>query len=152
KDRGLISRGYGCLAIPQNREFLVRRVASIASPESLNALITLLSETDRDPKEQRRILQNILAGLQGRRRVKKPAGWEELSEKQGLHHAKDAELRSLARSLAVVFGDENALRLLRQELTSAEADLPSRRAALTSLLDAHDKALAPLLQKLIGDK
>src|SRR5262249_9383762 len=62
------------------------------------------------------------------------------------------ELKSVAYSLAVVFGDPKAIQHMRDDLASDKTDLPSRQAALAALLDARDKELAPVLQQLVGDK
>jgi putative heme-binding domain-containing protein len=134
------------------RGFLVRRLASSGEAATMKLLIAYLAESAADVAEQKRILRNMLAGLKGRRKVNKPAGWDELTQRHGLLRTKDAELRALSRSLAVLFGDESALALLRQELSSKDADLPSRQAALATLLDAHDKQLVPILHRLLGEK
>ncbi len=47
---------------------------------------------------------------------------------------------------------QRQLKDMRATLTSTKADLPSRQAALTALLDVHDKELAPVLQKLVSEK
>ncbi|HEY7156237.1 MAG TPA: PVC-type heme-binding CxxCH protein [Gemmataceae bacterium] len=152
KDLDGVGPLYDNCRIPLLREFLVRRVASIGSPEALKIVVHFLAKNPSESSERKLILRNILAGLKGRRRVDKPDGWDEVSAKQGLLHAKDAELRSLARSLAVVFGDAAALRLMRQELASIDGDMGARRAALAALLDARDKDLPPVLHRLIGEK
>jgi putative membrane-bound dehydrogenase-like protein len=152
KELGNVSRMYETCRIPLLREFLVRRVASFASPEALHAVVALLSSNARKPAEKKLLLRNILIGLKGRRQVDKPANWDNLTEQQALLASDDVELRSLARSLAAVFGDSRAFRQLRLDLVSSQTDLSTRQAALTTLLDARDKDLPPLLQRLLGEK
>ena len=147
-----VSQLLEACSIPLLREFLVRRVSAYASADDMKLLVGLLSKARSKPAEQKMILRNILIGLKGHRQVNKPSEWDDLVEKQDLLVSRDAEIRSLARSLAIVFGDVNAMRLMRKELTEPAAALAARQAALTALLDVHDKVLAPVLQRLIGDK
>jgi putative membrane-bound dehydrogenase-like protein len=138
--------------LPILREFSVRRIASTGSPKSMNALVALLADFASSADEQKLILRNMLIGLKGRRQLATPEGWNALIERQDLLYSKDAELRSLARSVAVIFGDARALALLRKELASTAARLPARQSALAALLDAHDKDLVPVLHQLLGEK
>jgi putative heme-binding domain-containing protein len=68
-----------------------------------------------------------------------------------LMKSESADVRTQAQALAVVFGDKNAFAALRKVLADAKASAASRQAALTSLLDARDEDLVPVLQKLIDD-
>jgi putative membrane-bound dehydrogenase-like protein len=138
--------------IPLVREFLVRRVAAIGTPEAMAALVARLGKAQGDPAEQKLILRNVVLGLKGRPRVDKPAGWDEVVDKGHLFDSSDRELRSEAYALAVIFGDVRAFAQMRSELASPSTDLASRRAALQTLLDAHDRELAPVLQRLLDEK
>src|SRR5260370_5748934 len=138
--------------IPLQREFLVRRVASIASPEAVDVVLVELLSHAKTNAEQIMILRNILLGLKGHGQIAKPEHWDTVVEKETLLKSQNAELRSLAYSLGVVFGDDKAMQHMREELASTKADVPSRQAALTALLDVHNKELAPVLQKPIGEK
>ena len=148
----LVSLVYKNAKIPLQREFLVRRVASIASPEAVDVVLVELLSHAKTNAEQIMILRNILLGLKGHGQIAKPEHWDTVVEKETLLKSQNAELRSLAYSLGVVFGDDKAMQHMREELASTKADVPSRQAALTALLDVHDKELAPVLQKLIGEK
>jgi putative heme-binding domain-containing protein len=44
------------------------------------------------------------------------------------------------------------MKQMRDELASTKTDLPTRQAALTTLLDVRDKGLPPVLHQLIGEK
>ncbi len=138
--------------LPLVREFLVRRVAAIGTPEAMGMVIARLGKAESDPAEQRLILRNLVLGLKGRQRVDKPAGWDAVVEKEHLLDSRDAELRSLAFTAGVIFGDARAFKQLRTDLASSKTSLEVRQAALQALLDAHDPDLAPVLEQLLGEK
>src|SRR5262249_15118974 len=98
---------------------------------------------------QRTVLNNLLEALRGRRQVPMPSMWAEVYEKLSKSH--DGEVRNQSLTLAVVFGDPKAMAELRGVVADSNRPAARRQTALTSLLDAHDKELGPLLQSLIGD-
>jgi putative membrane-bound dehydrogenase-like protein len=151
-DREFIDGAFHRGKVPLVEEFLTRRVASSSTPEAADLLIQRLALFNSDSGGQKTMMRNMLLGFKVRGARAKPKAWDAVAESMGLFAAKDPEARSLAYSLAVVFGDEKAIKHMRGELASADADLPSRQAALAVLLDARDKELAPVLQKLVGDK
>ncbi|MEO6035725.1 MAG: c-type cytochrome [Verrucomicrobiota bacterium] len=116
--------------------------------EPLAALVGVLN-TSSDPQFQIDVLRGMSAGLQGRRAVKMPAGWEELSVK--LKASPNPEVRSLSKDLSLTFGSATALAELRATLTSDTETAPARRTALESLLKARDPSLAPILQNLLSN-
>jgi putative membrane-bound dehydrogenase-like protein len=138
--------------------FMVRRIAAVDNPAALDIVVDELKDAGlSEPAaeaaaKQKLILRNMLLGLKGRGGAAKPKKWDALLERDGLLTSKDAELKSLAYSLAVHFGDAKAIQHMRDELASADAAVSSRQAALDALLEARDKELAPVLQQLIGDK
>jgi putative heme-binding domain-containing protein len=68
-----------------------------------------------------------------------------------LQDSKDQAVRDRALALAVVFGSEDAFKLLRERLADAKHPLEQRQAALASLLQARDAKLVPLLHELVTD-
>ncbi|HEY2910704.1 MAG TPA: family 16 glycoside hydrolase [Gemmataceae bacterium] len=62
-----------------------------------------------------------------------------------------ADVRNQAQALAVVFGDKNAFAALRKVVVDAKAVTAARAAAIASLVDAKDPAMASILQGLITD-
>jgi putative membrane-bound dehydrogenase-like protein len=134
--------------VPNLLPFMVRRIASEATPEALALVVGTLAKA-QGPAAQLLFLDNIREGLQGRGRVAMPAGWEELFGKLG--RGDSAEVRSQALALGVTFGDTRAFASLRRVLAAPDADLGARHNALTALLDARDQQLAPVLQKLVGE-
>lgn len=121
---------------------------SAANPDPLAALVQTLN-TNRDTQFQLDVLRGISAGLQGRRSVPMPAGWEEVATK--LKDSPNAEVRSLSQALSLTFGSANAMKELRATLTNPAETIATRRTALESLLKVKDPDLAPLLQSLLGE-
>jgi hypothetical protein len=105
---------------------------------------------EEDAGRQLAVLRAVHEALKGRRRVEMPEGWSAAFNK--LSRSKDAEIRSQATALAVTFGDPKAFADLRRVVRDRAAAAAVRQSALASLIDAHDKDLAPLLQTLVGEK
>ena len=125
----------------------IARAADDAS-EALPALVELLSSSD-DPQFHLDILKGMSKGLEGRREVKMPAGWDAITEK--LSRSPNAQVRELAQSLSLKFGSASALKALRGTLMNASAAPAARSNALASLLQIKDPALPESLQQLLGD-
>ncbi len=122
--------------------------APAQNDDALPALVQLLGTSD-DAQFHLDLLKGMSDGLKGRRGVKMPAGWEEVSAK--LAKSPDAQVRELAQSLSLTFGSSAALTALRATLVNAKADAAARQSALAALLAAKDPALAGSLQALLKD-
>jgi putative heme-binding domain-containing protein len=118
------------------------------SDDALPALVEMLGQTD-DPQFHLDVLKGLSEGLKGRRAVKMPAGWEEISLKLG--KSPNPQVRELAQSLSLTFGSPSALAALRHVLMDVKADPTARKNALESLLQAKDKTLASDLAGLVQD-
>jgi putative membrane-bound dehydrogenase-like protein len=129
-------------------QFMARRVSSAGTPEALAAVVDRLATTD-DLAKQRMILQGLQAGLKGRRRVDPPKDWAEAYK--NLVKSEDDDVRALASSLAVTFGDPAAFAELRRTAAAPKAELKRRQEALAALLEARDKDLVPVLHALVGE-
>ena len=116
--------------------------------DALPALVQVLGQTD-DVQFQLDVLKGLSEGLKGRRGVKMPTGWEEVSAK--LAKSSDKQVRELTQSLSLTFGSASALAALRQILMDSAAAPAARKNALESLLQTKDPALAALLQQLVKD-
>lgn len=116
--------------------------------DSLPALVQLLGEID-DPAFQYDILKGMSDALKGRTNVKMPEKWPAISAK--LSQSKDERVRTLAQNLSTLFGDKGSTDALRKIAADKAADPAERNKALTALLDAKPKDLAPLLQQLVAD-
>jgi putative heme-binding domain-containing protein len=127
---------------------LAALVPAQGDDDNLGALVGILKEAD-DAAFQLDILRGIRDGLKGRPSVKMPAAWMDVSEKLG--KSPNAEVRELAQSLAITFGDPRAFDALRVQLGDLKAPLDSRKSALDALLGARDAKLPDVLLKLLDD-
>jgi len=132
--------------IPLVLSYMARRVAKLGTPEALAAVTAQLAATTHD-ETRVTILQALAEGLKGRRQVPMPEGWAGLSAT--LMSSANPNVAAQATSLALTFGDPNALAKLRGVLVDDQASLADRKSALASLLSVRDPQLAPTLQKLI---
>jgi putative heme-binding domain-containing protein len=118
--------------------------ASDALPE----LVKILAESD-DPSFHLDILKGMSDALKGRRGVKMPAGWPQVSEK--LARSPSEEVRNLARALSTQFGDEASLQQARKTALDKAATPEDRNKALASLLETKPKDFALFLQQVLAD-
>ncbi|HUG89704.1 MAG TPA: PVC-type heme-binding CxxCH protein, partial [Planctomycetaceae bacterium] len=103
-------RAAGLLAlteIPLVRQLVARRIASLEG--RLDSLVRMLARIDApaDVPTRRDVLAGMHAELNGRRDVPMPAGWAELAP--DLRASRDADVRTLATRLSLIFGDAQAL-------------------------------------------
>ena len=116
--------------------------------DPLPALVQVLKEND-DPQFHYDVLKGMSEGLRGRRGVKMPAGWDELSAK--LSKSPNLQVRELAQSLSLTFGSASALASLRQVAMDPKAQPVARKSALESLLQTKDPSLSSALLQLVHD-
>jgi putative membrane-bound dehydrogenase-like protein len=134
--------------IPLVFEFMIRRIASIGTPESLDLVIGAL-QSAKEPDTQLQVLRGMRAALVGRRQVPMPAGWAAIAK--ALADAKRDEIRTLAFALAVKFGDPDAIANMRDLLTASKTRAEQKKEYLAALLDAKDKELLPVLKGLLEE-
>ena len=129
---------------------LVPLASRAAQPtgDPLPMLVSVLRGT-ADPELQLDILRGLNSAFKGRRRLPMPKGWEAVEAQ--LERSPNADVRALAQSLSLTFGSTSALVTLRNTASDRSADLNARRTALTSLLDAKDTGLPPILLGLLDD-
>ena len=132
--------------IPQVKRFLLRRLTQIGDDKILSAVLgqTVTHAVD----EQKVVLEEVLNGLKGRRRVPLPPGWNELAPKYA--KSADADVRAAAETLSLLFGDPAALAARRKVLLDATADVAARGAALESLAGVQAPGLAADLHQLLN--
>lgn len=111
-------------------------------------LMEVLVKSD-DPQLQLDVLRGIQAAFEGRRHADEPRGWAQVYAK--LSRSERAELRSLTRALAAVFGNERAIAEMRSLLEDASADVAERGQVLQSLLVTNDPQLPPVLHRLVAE-
>src|SRR5262245_57300785 len=98
----------------------------------LEPLVRVLAATD-DVEVQRAVLRGMSEGLAGRRSARMPAGWPALY--RALSASKDAEVRERATALAVLFGDPQALAVLRGVACDPKAGADRRTRAVQTLVE-----------------
>jgi len=124
-------------------------VAENSNDDAISALVEVLGASD-DASFHLDILKGINEALKGRRKVDMPKVWPEVYKK--LKASSDAQVRELAQSLAIVFGDASAFDAHKKTLADVKAETTARKRALESLLNAKAADLAPLLHSLVADK
>tara|TARA_R110002072_G_scaffold302615_1_gene486778 strand:- start:33839 stop:35086 length:1248 start_codon:yes stop_codon:yes gene_type:complete len=116
--------------------------------ESLTLLVETLNSTD-DVNVRRALLQGMLRGLEGRRHVPAPRGWNELGEK--LARSESAEVRDLTDQLSQIFGDLAATQRSLAVLKDTSAELSARRKSLRALLTQQSQEASFLLESLLDE-
>lgn len=134
--------------MPLLREFMLRRLGSGDLAASLELLVGGLADAT-DDELRKAFLDAIKSSLKGQRLVKAPESWK--AAYASLVKSESAEVRQAATALGVTFGDEAALAVVRQTLTSGDSGLDARRAALATLVQAKDAALPVVLQSLLDE-
>ncbi|MDX2036658.1 MAG: family 16 glycoside hydrolase [Isosphaeraceae bacterium] len=137
--------------IPVVRDFMIRRIASEGSSESIALLIDALGR-DAAPASRLAILSGINTALKGRRNVPMPPTWPRVFRAIDESKSTTPAIRSQATALALTFGDTSARSTLRAVLADDAAALPLRRDALDALLKARDAELPPVLHRLLESK
>ncbi len=133
--------------IPLIAELMTRRVVASGGRPALERTVNELARTNEIG--QKSILRGIQQALAGRRQVRMPGRWTAALEK--ISASKDAEVRTLARSLSVVFGDAATLKNLRQLLAEGKGTVEQRKEYVSTLLAARDAELLPILHRLVKD-
>jgi len=131
---------------PDVRIWTGRRVGELAAKRP-DLLARLIGEgTSRPPAAQADLVRGLAAGLAGQRRVAKPAGWEAFVASVDPQAGVEATLRGLS----VVFGDGLALDEVRRLALDGDTELPVRRQALESLIEARPADLRSVCEQSLG--
>jgi putative heme-binding domain-containing protein len=131
--------------VPQVTKLIARRIAEGADKQPA-ALNELLANAAQMPEGQAEIVAGIAEALKGWRKAPKPAAWDGFVATI----AKSATAaQDQARQLNVIFGDGQALDEIRKIALDDNALMDQRRAALLSLIEAKDKQLKQVCEKLI---
>ncbi|HAM73416.1 MAG TPA: hypothetical protein DCM86_17420 [Verrucomicrobiales bacterium] len=123
-------------------------VAQSLPPDAISAVVGVLGQTP-DQAVQLDILRGMKAGLQGRRGLKMPEGWEAVEQRLGASPSR--EVRDLVLNLGLTFGSQRALTSLRGTFLDPKAEAASRRLALDGLLSVRDPELPGALRSLLPD-
>ena len=114
----------------------------------LSALVGLINQVD-DAEFQLDLLKGMHDALEGRRDVQMPDGWRAAYAK--LAKSENAEVRDKALALALVFGDKEAQRDLRNRMLDESESTERRRLAIELLVQMQSPGLASDLQRLLDD-
>jgi putative heme-binding domain-containing protein len=131
--------------VPQVTKLIARRIAEGADKQPA-ALNELLANAAQMPEGQADIVDGIAEALKGWRKAPKPAAWDAFVATIA---KKDTAAQDQARQLNVIFGDGQALDEIRKIALDDNALMDQRRAALLSLIEAKDKQLKAVCEKLI---
>ena len=120
---------------PKTLKGITRSLAT--QPEHLNALLT-----SAKPEQASSILEGMAEAFKGLRKVPKPASWDAfavLSKGQ----------TNLVRDLSILFGDGRALDDVKKIVLDAQAEIPTREAALKTLIEARPNDLRAVCEGLL---
>jgi putative membrane-bound dehydrogenase-like protein len=132
--------------IPLLREFLARRVASLADTD-LPSLVKVLSQAEGEVRLD--VLKGMHDALHGRRNVAMPKEWNAVSREM---QNSSGEVRELTLRLGLIFGDPEALAVLRKTVADTSAATAARQSALQALVQLPDQELPPVLHSLLTDR
>ena len=131
--------------IPKIRDFIYRRAAS--DPNSRQVLLEQLS-SEKDDLQRKIILKAVNDSIASLKDVPMPTIWPALYSQ--LAASEDAEVQELSRRITVKFGDTSIFPALRQIVEDEDSSISARSSALSTLLEAKDKELVPILRSLIN--
>ncbi|HKB02285.1 MAG TPA: c-type cytochrome, partial [Gemmataceae bacterium] len=129
------------------REFTARKLTA-RDHATIGPLIDLAAAS-KVPAVQADVLQGIQDGLGGVREFPAPAAWKAASPV--LLGSADAGVRDRAMTLAVTFGDRDAIEGMKKTTADHQASLEARNTALRALLRRGKPDILPLLQLLTAD-
>ncbi|MDZ4778936.1 MAG: PVC-type heme-binding CxxCH protein [Planctomycetia bacterium] len=136
--------------IPLVRNYLIRRLTQLRDDTILDSLISnTLAAKAVNPDDDATVLEALRQGLAGRRQVAMPKAWSAAYAR--LTKSDNADVRSAAAALALLFGDAKQLGAQREVLLSDSASGEERAAALQALVNVRADGLAKDLQGLINN-
>jgi putative heme-binding domain-containing protein len=132
--------------LPLTREWIARALAE--DPVRNAAVLDSLLRASLDANESVRadIVRGLVAGLAGRRKAEPPSSWAMFQTSLA---AAAPEVQDQVRGLAVVFGDGRALDEVRDLALNDKAKVPTRRAALETLIEARPDDLRQICERLL---
>ena len=138
----------GKVRIPQLDEARRTYERKMDATASLAKLVGSLARTKR-PEVQTAVLSGLLLGLEGRRDVPSPKGWEQVRD--DLNAVATPEVKQLVLQLGQVFGDEGATRAALAVVQDRKANPAERREFLAALLTQQRKELLPVLKSMLAE-
>jgi putative membrane-bound dehydrogenase-like protein len=125
--------------MPQVSRWIARRIGQDyeSEPSTLDRLLTSVQRQSAD--RQVEFMQGLADAMIGRRRVRKPDGWDSFVSKIDL--AADTPTAELGRTLSAVFGSGVAMESIRSIALDSQRDVSTRRKALKTLIEARSEQL-----------
>lgn len=114
----------------------------------LELLVEIIGATD-SPAVRARLLRGMLDGLEGRRNLQPPAGWNEVSPI--LATSDNADVRRFSMELSQLFGDTEAINRALMLIQDKQANIDVRRSILRSLLNQQNAKASSLLESLMAE-
>ena len=134
--------------IPQLLPMMARRIGAIGTPEAVAVLVKAIGDAP-SAEVQLALLRGVQDGLKGKRLFPMPAAWPETAKV--LAKSANGELRNQVQALGVIFGDKAAFAAVRTIVTDTKAATAARLSALSSLVDARDAEVVPVLHTLVNE-
>lgn len=138
---GLSVWGYSLQAQDKN-------APPVSSGDQLELLVEMIGETEF-PSIRARLLRGMLDGLEGRRNLAPPSGWNAISPT--LATSGNADVRRFSMELSQLFGDTDAINRALQMIQDQQANIDTRRTMLRSLLNQQNSEASSLLESLLQE-
>ena len=138
---GLSVWGYSLQAQDKN-------APPVSSGDQLELLVEMIGETEF-PSIRARLLRGMLDGLEGRRNLAPPSGWNAISPT--LATSGNADVRRFSMELSQLFGDTDAINRALQMIQDQRANIDTRRTMLRSLLNQQNSEASSLLESLMQE-
>ena len=120
----------------------------VSSGDQLELLVEMIGETEF-PSIRARLLRGMLDGLEGRRNLAPPSGWNAISPT--LATSGNADVRRFSMELSQLFGDTDAINRALQMIQDQQANIDTRRTMLRSLLNQQNSEASSLLESLLQE-
>ena len=127
---------------------IARRLVAAGEERGLSRILPVVGSSATD-EVRLSVLEGVLEGLAGRKRVKTPVEWPVVFDE--LSRGASAGVRARAAALGLVLGDPRAEAALRAVASDRTAAAESRLYALQNLVDRRATGLAPALIALLDD-
>ena len=135
--------------IPILKDYMIRRIGA-GDPEKSLALLLDGLKTAKDDATRLTFLRGMNESLKGRREVKMPAGWQEVSV--ALAKGENLDVRHQTAVLSVNFGDAKAAESMARMILDEKAATNFRRGAIQTLARIQSPALVPVLVKVLAGR
>lgn len=131
--------------IPQVRQFIARRLVDQADPQI--AVVVRAATNSNDDNDVLDLLHGMLEGLIGKGSQSATAEWPQLYQRA--QASSNSELRSVGIQLAMIFGDQQAIARLRDNVENNTLPAQERKSAFQSLLQLTNGVSIEAIHNLV---